>query len=160
MPVLAGEVRRHAECTRIAGMKAKKLKVRDLMTESVRALSATDTALAAWDLMDEMHFRHVPVVDEVGDVVGLLSERDLLRNALAGASELPVSAQREYLRGVRIEEIMTVVPCTVEPETDLSDAGRMMLENKFSCLPVVGGEELVGIITESDFVRHLVEASE
>ena len=137
-----------------------KLKVRDLMTEQVRSLSTEDTALVAWDLMDDKHIRHVPVVDGDGEVVGLLSERDILRNALAGASDLPVSAQRDYLRGIRIEEIMTSVPYTVEPEGELAEAGRMMLEFKISCLPVVEGSTLVGIITESDFVRHLVEASE
>jgi CBS domain-containing membrane protein len=141
-------------------MKTKKLKVRDLMTEEVRSLSTEDSALVAWDLMDEKRIRHVPVVDDAGEVVGLLSERDLLRNALAGATELPVSAQRDYLRGIRIEEIMTSVPYTVEPESDLAEAGRMLLEFKISCLPVVEGDTLVGIVTESDFVRRLVEMSE
>jgi predicted transcriptional regulator len=140
-------------------MKTVKLKVRDLMTEEVSALSTEDTALVAWDLMEEKHIRHVPVVED-GVVVGLLSERDLLRNALAGAVELPVSAQRDYLRGIRIEEIMTSVPYTVEPESELAEAGRMLLEFKISCLPVVEGETLVGIITESDFVRRLVEMGE
>ena len=141
-------------------MKTRKLKVRDLMTEEVRSLSMEDTALVAWDLMEEKHIRHVPVVDDDGEVVGLLSERDLLRNALAGAAELPVSAQRDYLRSIRIEQIMTSVPYTVEPESDLAEAGRMLLEFKISCLPVVEGETLVGIITESDFVRRLVESGE
>jgi CBS domain-containing protein len=141
-------------------MKTKKLKVRDLMTEEVLSLSTGDSALAAWDLMDEKHIRHVPVIDRDGDVVGLLSERDILKNALAGASELPVSAQRQYLRGTSIEEIMTSVPYTVEPESDLAEAGRMLLEFKISCLPVVEGGTLVGIITEADFVRHLVEMTE
>ena len=138
-------------------MKTKKLKVRDLMTEEVQSLSTEDTAMAAWDLMDAKRIRHVPVVDDFGEVVGLLSERDLLRYALAGASDLPVSAQRDYLRAIRLEEIMTSVPYTVEPESDLAEAGRMMLEFKISCLPVVEGAALVGIITESDFVRRLVE---
>jgi acetoin utilization protein AcuB len=141
-------------------MKTKKLKVRDLMTEEVRSLSTADTALVAWDLMDDKHIRHLPVIDEDGEVVGLVSERDILRNALAGATELPVSAQRDYLRTIRVEEIMTSVPYTVEPESDLAEAGRMMLEFKISCLPVVEGSTLVGIITESDFVRRLVEAGE
>ncbi len=138
----------------------KTLKVRDLMTEDVQSLSTKDTALAAWDLMDDKHIRHVPVVDETGDVVGLLSDRDLLKNALAGASEMTMSMQRNYLRGTRIDEIMTSVPYTVEPDSDLAEAGRMLLEFKISCLPVVEGGALVGIITESDFVRRLVEMTE
>lgn len=133
----------------------KKLKVGDLMTQEVLSLSATDSALVAYDLMDEKHIRHLPVVDEDGEVLGLLSERDLLRNALNNTAELPLSAQREYLEGLRIEEIMTSVPYTVEPDTDLQEAGRMLLEYKFSCLPVTEGNTLVGILTESDFVRYL-----
>jgi CBS domain-containing membrane protein len=141
-------------------MKTKKLKVGDLMTEAVISLTLEDTALAAWDLMSERHIRHLPVVGGEGEVVGLVSERDLLRNAMAGAAELPVSAQRDYLGDIRLEEIMTSVPYTVERDTDLAEAGRMMLEQKFSCLPVVEGEALAGIITESDFVRYLVETNE
>lgn len=133
----------------------KKLKVGDLMTQDVESVSATDSARVAYDLMDEKHIRHLPVLND-DEVVGLLSERDLLRNALNNTAELPLSAQREYLEGLSIEEIMTSVPYTVEPDTDLQEAGRMLLEYKFSCLPVTEGNTLVGIITESDFVRHLV----
>jgi CBS domain-containing protein len=141
-------------------MKAPKLTVGDLMTSKVVSLLESDSALAAYDLMDEKHIRHIPIVDDDGAVVGLLSERDLLRNALINTAELPVSAQREYLRGVRLEEIMTSVPQTVEADTGIAEAGRMLLEYKFSCLPVVDGDTLVGIITESDFVRFLVDREE
>ena len=58
-------------------MKTRKLKVRDLMTEEVRSLSMEDTALVAWDLMEEKHIRHVPVVED-GRPVGMVSARDAL----------------------------------------------------------------------------------
>ena len=135
-----------------------KLKVRDLMTENVYTLSPDDSALAAYDLMDEKHIRHVPIVDD-GDLVGLLSERDLLRYALSNPQELPISAQRELLKGLRLAELMTSVPYTVEPDTDVAEAGRLLLEFKFSSLPVVEGGALVGILTESDFVRWVSEFS-
>ena len=134
----------------------KKLEVRDIMTEGVKSLSKRDSALTAYDMMDEGHFRHIPIVD--GDeVVGLLSERDLLRHALSNTAELPLSAQRDYLENIQIEELMTIIPQTVEPETHASEAGSIMLEYKISCLPVVENQRLVGIVTESDFVRYLAD---
>jgi CBS domain-containing membrane protein len=138
----------------------KKLKVRDLMTEKVHALSVNDSALAAYDLMDEKHIRHLPIVDDEEEVVGLLSERDLLRHALANTADLPVSEKRRFLKELKIEELMSSTPYTVEPDTDLGEAGRMLLEYKFSCLPVAEGGRLVGILTESDFVRHIADADE
>jgi CBS domain-containing protein len=54
-----------------------------------------------------------------------------------------------------VEEVMVHEVETVEPTAPLSEAAALMLENKFGCLPVVEGDRLVGILTESDFVRHV-----
>jgi CBS domain-containing membrane protein len=56
-----------------------------------------------------------------------------------------------------VAEIMTVVPETADPEMLVEEAGQLLLEYKFGCLPVVEGTKLVGILTEADFVRHVVE---
>jgi CBS domain-containing membrane protein len=133
------------------------LRVADLMTESVATLRPDDSIATLNDLMTSRHVRHVPIVDAEGDLVGLVSHRDLLRAALSRASELPVSAQRQILRHIRIEEIMIADPETTEPEVDLREAAQVMLENKYGCLPVVEGSRLVGILTEADFVRYLAE---
>ena len=137
--------------------KPTMLAVRDLMTAPALALKEEDKVSALYDLMDNQHVRHVPVVDEEGDLVGLVSHRDLLRCALTGQSDVPVSLQRELLRRTQIDEIMTLDPVTVEADQNIGDAVDIMLENKFGCVPVVEGNRLVGILTEADFVRFVGE---
>jgi CBS domain-containing protein len=127
------------------------------MTERVFTLRATDDLEALYDLMDQHHVRHVPVVDRDGDLVGLVTQRDLARSVLGAQDLLPLSVQQEILRRRSVREIMATEVETVEPDADLKTAAEMLLEDKIGCLPVVEGEHLVGILTESDFVRRYVE---
>ena len=133
--------------------------VRDLMTEKVFTLQPGDNLVALEDLMDAHRVRHVPVVDRDGDLVGLVTQRDLARGVLGRLDDVPMSVERDVLRSRRIREIMTTEPETVEPETSLREAAQMLLEDKIGCLPVVEGMHLVGILTEADFVRDYVERS-
>ena len=138
--------------------KMTKLSVRDLMTDTIFALRAGDDIQMARDLMDERNVRHVPVVDEDRHLVGLVSERDLLRNMYPSTSELPVGTQQAVLKRVKVDAIMTRDVETVEPEDDLVVAAQIILDNKFGCVPVVvEGGRVEGILTESDFVRYLAD---
>ena len=130
--------------------------VRDLMTDRVFTLRGNDALESLADLMDSRHVRHVPIVDRDGDLVGLVTQRDLWRNALGPQDSLPLSMREEILRRRKIREIMATEVETVAPDDDLKAAAEMLLENKIGCLPVVEGEHLVGILTESDFVRRFV----
>jgi CBS domain-containing membrane protein len=132
--------------------------VRDLMTEEVVALLPGDDLTELLDRMADEHIRHMPIVDREGDLVGLVTDRSLAQIALSGdAGELTLSAQRELLRRRRIREIMTTEVDTVEPDQSLREAAELLLENKIGCLPVVEGRHVVGILTESDFVRRFLE---
>ncbi len=135
-----------------------KLSVRDLMTDTIFALRADDDIQMARDLMDERNVRHVPVVDEDRHLVGLVSERDLLRSMYPSTSELPVGTQHAVLTRVTVSAIMTRDVETVEAEDDLATAAQVMLDNKYGCVPVVvDGGRVEGILTESDFVRYLAD---
>ena len=134
-----------------------RLSVRDLMTEKIFALRADDDIQILRDLMDARNVRHVPAVDEEKNLVGLVSQRDLLRNIDPSASELPVGAQHAVLKRVKVSEIMTTDVETVEPEDDLAAAAQVMPDNKYGCLPVVEGGRVEGILTESDSVRYLAD---
>ncbi len=133
--------------------------VRDLMTERVFTLKAKDDLAALYDLMDSRHVRHVPIVDSDGELIGLVSDRDLSKSALGAVEELPLSVERDILRRRRIRDIMATEPDSIEPDATLRDAAAILLENKVGCLPVVEGLHLVGIITEADFVRDFLERS-
>ena len=136
----------------------KALIVRDLMTPRVFSVGPTDTLSDVWEIMEQYHIRHVPVVDDEGRVVGLVSNRDLVRAALHDDLDLPVTERQNLLGTLKVQEAMVRGVETVTPETSIQEAGEMMLENKFSCLPVteVQGRGLVGIMTEADFVRYVV----
>ncbi|EKD42003.1 MAG: signal transduction protein, partial [uncultured bacterium] len=98
-----------------------------------------------------------PVVNTEGDVVGIVSHRDLMRSIAGAESELPVGELRDFLKSIKVAEITNKGAITVEPDTDVAEAASLMLENKLGCLPVVDNEKLVGILTEADFVKFVAE---
>jgi CBS domain-containing membrane protein len=130
------------------------LRVRDLMTEGVFAVGVNDDLETIRTLMEERSIRHAPVVGEGGILLGLVSQRDLIRNSLR-AQALPPSAMAAAMQMTTAGEIMTPNVVTAAPDQDIREAARVMLDNKYGCLPVVEGTRLVGIVTESDFVRFL-----
>jgi CBS domain-containing membrane protein len=131
--------------------------VRDLMTSEVITLRADDNVSSFRDVLYDHGFRHVPIVDEEGNLVGLVTERDLLRNVLTDQADVPISVREEVMYSTQIGDIMVQDVQTVEPEDTLPHAAQIMLENKFGCVPVTDGELLVGILTESDFIRFFTE---
>jgi CBS domain-containing membrane protein len=131
--------------------------VRDLMTERVFTLRENDRLLDLEELMSSHHVRHVPIVDRDGELVGLVTHRDLARGVLGRLDDVPIGVEEDILRRRRIGEIMVTDPDTIEPDTPLREAAETMLENKIGCLPVTEGTRLVGILTEADFVRDYLE---
>ncbi len=97
-------------------------------------------------LMQEKKLRRLPVVDDDGQLVGIVVERDLL-----------VAAMRYLQSRVEIGDVMTRNVVTVGPDTDLNEVARTMLERKIGGLPVVEHGRLLGIITESDIFKRFVE---
>ena len=131
-------------------------RVRDVMSREVKTLRRNDQLTLADDLMKQERIRHLPVLDDDGEaVVGILSQRDMFRGALAHALGYGETAQRRMLGLLVVKEVMTSQVVTVAPDAPLSDAARTMVERKIGCLPVVDGGKLVGILTESDFVALL-----
>ena len=94
----------------------------------------------------------LPVVDNQGRLCGLISQRDLLFNALSKALGIGPEVMAHALAAVKVAECMTANPTSVSSDTSLAEAAKLMLANKYGCLPVVDGDKLVGILTESDFV--------
>lgn len=131
------------------------LRVRDLMTEGVFAVNVDDVLATIDELMEERNIRHAPVVGPGGDLVGLISQRDLLRHSLKDIPGIPLAAGKPLRQTVTAGEIMTRNVMTAFRDQDIREAARNMLDNKYGCLPVVEGTRLVGIITEADFVRFL-----
>ena len=134
--------------------------VSDLMTGNPETVFPDDELGEVYALMSERMIRHVPVIDSDGNIEGVISHRDLIRTALYEFDDLTYLDQRDALKGMLVRDVMTTEPDTVAPDMPLSDAGRLLLDNKIGCLPVVEGNRLVGILTEADFIKHMVTESE
>ncbi|MCG8459675.1 MAG: CBS domain-containing protein [Holophagales bacterium] len=133
--------------------------VRDLMSDRVVAVRPDDDLKTLHDLMLDHNVRHIPVVDRDSDLVGLVSHRDLLRTSLVEQPDLTDYMEEALLESSTVSAVMTEEVATVEPDTRLQEAAEVMFENKYGCLPVVEGRRLVGILTESDFVRLVAKAA-
>ena len=127
--------------------------VADLMTREVVTVHEEDNLAAAEEAMGRHGFRHVPVVD--GErVVGLISNRDVLRYSVSPLEGRAVEADADLKSVTFVADIMSREVTTVNPETPLEQAADLMLAGKLGCLPVIDwGGRLVGIVTSTDFVR-------
>ena len=135
----------------------EQLRVEDRMTRDVKTLHRNDKLSIADELMKVGKFRHVVVVEK-GEIAGIVSQRDIFYGALAWSTGLGRVAHEKALDAMPVKQIMQCEVATVTPETSLADAARLMLERRIGCLPVVGAEGLVGILTEGDFLSMLTEA--
>jgi len=131
-----------------------KTRVRDVMQEKIVTISAGERLSTVEDIMTLGRVRHMPVVHG-GKLVGVVSERDLLRASLSSIhSSFGAEERRAFLHVVEISRVMSAPPVTIDPEASLQEAALIMAERKIGCLPVVDGEQLVGMLTETDILRH------
>jgi len=133
--------------------------VNDWMTSQVITVSSSCTLPEAYWLMLENKIRRLPVV-EGGVLVGMVTLEDLRRMEsvrIAGFDFIHIS---DMLAKLPVYQLMSTNPKTIQPTVPLIDAARLMLKHKISALPVLDGDKLVGIITESDIFRAFVELEE
>ncbi len=129
-----------------------KKSVRDLMSSAVKTLKRNDELLIADAVMRNERIRHLPVLDEDGRLVGILSQRDLFLNALVRALGHGSVARDRALGSIEVKQVMTEDVVTTTPETPIAAAAQVMVDRKIGCLPVVKDDALVGILSESDIV--------
>ena len=133
--------------------------VKHIMSSPVVTFFAEQTLPLAEDVMHAKHLRHLPVIDETGRLVGLVTYRDLLRAQISTLSGLSPEERRARQADVRMDQVMTRDVWTVRASTLASAAGRVMLDHDLGCLPVVDqAYRLVGIVTEHDYLRFAIKA--
>jgi len=133
------------------------LTTRDLMTEDLIALRDDDSLLAAKQTMEDARIRHLPIVDEAGAFVGLLTHRDLLAASVSRLADIDAQTQEDIYAGIPVSEVMRADVAMASPELPLRQAAEVLLTQKYGCLPVVECGKLVGILTASDFIRLSLE---
>jgi CBS domain-containing protein len=133
--------------------------VADLMSTDVRTLGRNDSLTLADDVLRMERIRHLPVLDDNDQLVGILSQRDLFRSALARVLGYGEHAQKALLANLLVKDVMTNDPVTVAPKASLAEAAQRMLDAKIGSLPVVDDGSLEGILTEADFIRFFATTS-
>jgi acetoin utilization protein AcuB len=132
------------------------MKVGNYMTPEPVTLSEDESMGEALMLMRRHNIRHLPVVN--GSIlVGIVTDRDLRRASPSLLSGIAEERYQEVLDGTSVARIMTREPFTVRLDTDLDEAVGLLVEKKLGSLPVVNGAELVGIFTEVDALRVLLD---
>jgi CBS domain-containing membrane protein len=103
--------------------------------------------------------RHMPVVGQAGELVGIVSQRDLFHSALMKVlGGYTTEVTREVFDVVVVEETMQTAVVTVSPDMPLSEAAKLMMTRRIGCLVVLEGGVITGILTESDFVRFAADS--
>lgn len=131
--------------------------VRDRMTQNPITIIPDISVTEALRLMSEKKIRRLPVVNRSGQLVGIVSDRDLFQASPSPATSLAVWEIHDLLAKLTVEKCMAKDVITVSEDTPLEEAARIMVDRRIGGLPVVNAGKLVGIITESDLFNILLE---
>jgi CBS domain-containing protein len=132
------------------------IKVRDLMQVDPITVDVSARLDVADQLMRVERIRHLPVV-AAGSVVGIVTERDLYRAAASSMLGLRPGTEEDWLARIPVSEMMTGEVLTAHPDATLASAVELMVRERIGCLPVVEDGVLVGLVSETDCLRHLAE---
>jgi acetoin utilization protein AcuB len=127
------------------------------MSKPVITTQPEMTLPEALDLMHKEHIRRLPVVNKRGELVGIVTEGDLMKASPSEATSLSIFEVTYLLGKLTVDRIMTKEVTTVSEDTPLEEAARIMADHHFSGLPVMRGKNLVGMITETSLFRIFLE---
>lgn len=135
----------------------KKELVKDWMSTDVITVNPKTTLPEAHQIMTNEEIRRLPVIDDEGQLVGIITLGDIRGAEPSPATSLSIWEMNYLLSTLKIEKIMSKNPVTIEAEAAIGEAARKMLENRVSGLPVIDDHNrVVGIITESDIFSMVV----
>ena len=128
--------------------------VREIMTGSPVTLGPDDTLDLASNVISLGRIRHIPVV-EAGELVGLISERDLIGTAANQIFGLKQKNKSALLKSVLVKDVMRKRVITIGPEATIKDTAQIMADKKIGCVPVLDGGALIGLVTTTDVLRYV-----
>jgi acetoin utilization protein AcuB len=131
--------------------------VNRIMTRNPFTVEVGTSVLDARELMRREKVRRLPVIDRHKKLVGIVSEKDLISVTPSRATTLDVYEMTSLLTKLTVDKVMTAKVVTVTPDTLIEDAARLMVDSNIGGLPVLEGERIVGIITESDIFKLFIE---
>ncbi|WP_243386029.1 acetoin utilization AcuB family protein [Bacillus kexueae] len=128
--------------------------IEKIMKKEVVTLTHKDTIATAIKTMRHHGIRHIPIISNNNELIGIVSDRDLRE---ASPSTLVLEQKEHSLFKKPIKDIMTTDVITVHPLDFVEDAASIFFEHRISCLPVMRGQKLVGIVTEADVLYTYVQ---
>jgi acetoin utilization protein AcuB len=132
------------------------------MSEDLVSIGWGDSMAAAATRMEKLRIRHLAVTGDKGEIVGLLSDRDVQRamNPTISLDDAGMGVYSEVDRfdpDSRVRHFMSWPPKTIDSKVDLREVATRMLHEKISCLLVMEGDQTIGIVTTDDLLRFLAE---
>ncbi len=131
--------------------------VGERMSKPVITIRPETTMPEALDLMHKEHVRRLPVVNQRGEMVGIVSETNLLKASPSEATSLSIYEITYLLSKLTVDRLMTKKVITVTEDTPVEEAARIMADNEIGGLPVMRGNALVGMITETNLFHIFLE---
>jgi acetoin utilization protein AcuB len=133
------------------------MNVSDRMTKNPFTVKKSESVSNAREMMKREKIHRLPVIDEKGGLIGIVTEKDILSASPSKASTLDVWEMSSLLAKLKVGEVMTSGPVSCPPDTPIEEAARLLADNDIGGLPVVDGGILTGIITESDIFKVFIE---
>ena len=127
------------------------------MTLNPVTISPDASVVEASELMKKEKVHRLPVLDKDKKLVGVISEKDILFASPSPASSLSIHEMAYLLSQLTVRKLMTKNPVTISKDVPVEEAARIMVDEDLSCLPVVEGDRLVGIVSKSDLFKILIE---
>lgn len=131
--------------------------VRSIMTSNPFTIGADEPVTEAQALMRREHVHRLPVLDKHNRLVGIITEKDLLYASPSPATTLNVYEMSNLLSKLKVSKVMTREVLTTGPSDLIEDAARVMTDHDIGGLPVVDNGTLVGIVSESDIFRLMID---
>jgi CBS domain-containing protein len=131
------------------------MQVKDIMQRNVATLGLEDSLDVAEDIMMLGGVRHLPVVAGESRLVGVVTQRDLLKASLASVLGLGRAVEHDWLKAIPVKAVMTKEIEIASPGDSLKSAVDRMIAKKIGCLPVVNDGKLLGLLTETDCLQVL-----
>ena len=116
---------------------------KDIMTKDVFTVSSGKSFNYVEVCAEAIHIRHIPVTDDKKKIIGIVSTRDLLQH-------LTVAGSNQFMP---VDELMHTRIVTAAPDSSVTELAGKMLEHDVSCIPILENEEIIGIVTERDFLK-------
>lgn len=130
------------------------MQVHEIMSTDIEVVDRNDNLQTVEERMATKQLRHLPVLEQ-GEVVGMVTQRDLFKAAMSSAMGYGEKARKAYLQSVRAKEIMVYPVVTVSPDTSVAVAADIIINTGIGCLSVVDATKLIGMVTKTDLLRYL-----